>query len=275
MNKRDNRRARPDLKCLLVAGPALVLGAAAAVAQETAEERSPATVIGQVVNSTTGLPVDGAVVTLLGSTYGAITDSLGNFRIPQTWAGRDTVEVRFIGYEPSKTVIDIAPNEITRVTLLLSQTVVRVADLVVEVRQTRRSRNLQAFVERMDRGFGEFFTPRDIRNRNPRLPSDLFRGVQGVQVGPIRYGKAQVTIGRGTRLGCSPAVYLDGVYQAGMDVDDIPAEDLGAVELYKSMTDTPMEFMRSSSTCGAIVIWTPATIDFQDWDGQLPDPYDD
>ena len=258
----------------LAAAVILTLSGGALAAQEETEERLPATLVGQVVNASTGLPIEGAVVSLVGSGYGAITDTLGNFRVPQTWAGADTIEVRYIGFEPSKTPVELEANEVSRITLLLSQTVVRVADLVVEVRQTRRSRNLMGFVERMERGFGDFYTPRDILMRNPRLPSDLFRGVPGVQVGRIQHGKAQVTIGRGSRLGCPPAVYLDGVYQAGMDVDDIPAEDLGAVELYKSMTDTPMEFMRSSSTCGAIVIWTPATADFQDWAGELPDPFD-
>ncbi|MFV1987578.1 MAG: TonB-dependent receptor [Gemmatimonadota bacterium] len=244
------------------------------LAGQDAPERLPATLFGKVVNSSSGLPVEGAVVSLLGSGYGAITDSTGNFRIPQTWAGPDTIEVRFIGFEPSRTTVELVPNEITRITLLLSQTVVRVADLVVEIKQTRRSRNLEGFVERMRRGFGDFFTPRDIINRNPRLPSDLLRGIPNVTVSRIRYGKAQVTIGRGARLGCPPAIYLDGVYQAGIDLDDIPAEELGAVELYKGMTDTPMQFMRSASTCGAIVIWTPDTIDFQDWAGDLPDPFD-
>jgi len=257
---------------------AALLGVACvAPAGARAQEREtppPAALNGQVVNATTGLPVAGAVVNLLVSRYGAITDSTGNFRIPQTWSGSDTIEVRFIGYEPSRTPIDLAPNETSRVTLLLSQTAVRVADLVVEIRQTRRSRNLEGFLERMEKGFGEFFTPRDIVLRNPRLPSDLLRGIPGVTVGRIQHGKAPVYIGTGSRLGCAPAVYLDGVYQAGMDLDDIPAEELGAVEGYKGITDTPMEFMRSASTCGAIVIWTPSTIDFQDWIGKVPDPYE-
>ena len=265
-------RARIARVAAVVAiGAGLVAGELAA---QEGDEPLPASLVGQVVNATTGMPVDGAVVNLLASGYGAITDSAGNFRIPQTWAGRDTVEVRFIGYEPSTTPIELAPRETSRVTLLLSPTAVRVADLVVEVRQTRRSRNLEGFLERKDRGFGEFFTPRDIVLRNPRLPSDLMRGIPGVTVGRIQYGKAPVFIGTGERLGCPPAIYLDGVYQAGMDLDDIPAEDLGAVEVYKGITDTPMEFMRSSSTCGAIVIWTPSTIDFQDWIGRVPDPFD-
>jgi len=260
-----------------VLGLGITIGPSVGPSVLEAQEREsppPASLNGQVVNATTGLPVQGAVVNLLISKYGAITDSTGNFRIPQTWAGPDTIEVRFIGYEPSKTPIDLPANEISRVTLLLSQTAVRVADLVVEVRQTRRSRNLEGFLARREKGFGEFFTPRDIVLRNPRIPSDLFRGIPGVTVGRIEHGKAQIYIGSGSRLGCKPAVYLDGVYQAGMDLDDIPAEELGAVELYKGITDTPMEFMRSSSTCGAIVIWTPSTIDFQDWIGKVPDPYD-
>jgi hypothetical protein len=269
-------RTRRFFAVTLALAAAFVASAATVIGQEeeTQEARLPAVLIGQVVNASTGLPIDGAVVNLIGSGYGAITDTLGNFRIPQTWAGPDTLEVRYIGFEPSRTALTLADNEITRVTLLLSQTVVRVADLVVEVRQTRRSRNLQGFVERMQRGFGEFFTPGDIRNRNPRLPSDLLRGIPNVSVGPIRYGRAEVSLGRGTRLGCPPALYLDGVYQAGMFLDDIPAEDLGAVEVYVGATDTPMQFMRTSSTCGAIAIWTPETIDFQDWTGTLPPPFD-
>jgi hypothetical protein len=60
-----------------------------------------------------------------------------------------------------------------------------------------------------------------------------------------------------------------------MQNDDIPAEDLGAVEIYRRSTETPMEFMRTSSTCGAIVIWTPDTADFMDWVSSIPErPFD-
>lgn len=228
------------------------------------------TLVGQVVNATTGRPVDGAVVSMVGSGFGAVTDSAGAFRIPRTHAGPDTIEVRYIGYEPSRTPIQLPPDQTSRVTLLLSPTVVRVADLTVEVRGSRRSAKLAGFIERRERGFGVFFTPRDIRTRNPRLPSDLLRGIPGVTVGRIVHGKAPVYLGRGAQRGCPPAVYLDGVYQSGLDVDDIPPEDLGAVEVYKGAADTPPEFMRLGRTCGAIVIWTPDGPDFLDWDPDLP-----
>ncbi len=238
--------------------------------QQESETPRSAVLVGQVISASTGRPVDGAVVHLLGSGFGALTDSLGRFRIPQTWAGLDTLEVRFIGFEPAQQPIELVPDETTRVTLLLSQTVVRIADLTVEIRRTRRSRNLSGFVERMERGFGTFFKPQDIIRRNPNLPSDLLRGLPGIYIGPIRFGKAEVQIGSGARLRCPPAIFLDGLYQAGMDLDDIPRDDLGAVEVYRRATETPMEYMRLGSTCGTILIWTPGGPSFRDWAGDLP-----
>ncbi len=266
----------PRLAALtLVAGAVLAGAPGSTLAQEGQEEgeRRTAELVGHVASASTGLPIEGAVVILMGSGYGATTDAEGNFRIPRTWAGRDSIEVRFIGYEAGHTLIDLAPDQTTRVTLTLSRTVIRIADLTVEVRQTRRARNLAGFVERLEKGFGTFFTPRDIINRNPRLPSDLVRGLANVSVGRIEYGRAEVFLGEGARLRCPPALYLDGMYQAGMQFDDLERDVLGAVEVYKRDVETPMEFMRTGSTCGAIVVWTPDGPGFLDWAGELPDPF--
>ncbi|MYA32574.1 MAG: carboxypeptidase-like regulatory domain-containing protein [Gemmatimonadales bacterium] len=257
----------------LVAGGVLAGSPGSARAQEETE-RETAELIGQVVSASTGLPLEGARVILLGSGYGAITDAEGNFRVPRTWAGRDSIEVRYIGYEAGYTVIDLAPEQTTNVTLTVTSTVIRIADLTVEVRQSRRARNFQGFEERMHQGFGTFFTPRDIINRNPRLPSDLLRGLPNVSVGRLEYGRAEVFLGEGVRLGCPPALYLDGMYQSGMQFDDLERDVLGAVEVYRRDVETPMEFMRTGSTCGAIVVWTPDGPGFLDWARELPDPFE-
>lgn len=268
---RTIRRAKP-IPVLLLGTPALLMGQEQAPPPEEQETPELAVLVGQVVNAATGAPVDGAFVSSVGTGFGAITDSTGNFNIPSARAGIDTIEVRFIGYEPSRTEISLEPGETSRVTLLLSPTVLRVADLTVEVRRDRRSRKLAGFLERREKGFGVFWTPRDIRNRAPRLTSDLMRGLPGVRVTRIVHGRAEVYLGRGARGDCPPAVYLDGVYQAGLQPDDIPREDLGAMELYRGTSDTPAEFMRTMGrTCGAVVIWTPDGPDFfTDWDPDGP-----
>lgn len=214
-----------------------------------------ATLVGQVVSASDGRPVDGAVVNLLGSRFGALTDSAGNFRIPRTAAGVDTVEVRFIGYEPGRAEVELAPDATTRVVLLLSPTVVRVADLQVEVRRSEAPGKLRQFWQRRQMGFGVFITPEQIERRQPRNPSDLLRGVPGVSVGAVHLGKAPVRMTRGTG-NCQPTVFLDGIVMAGMEVDDIPAEDVWAVEVYRGASELPVQFA-GAGRCGAVVIWTP------------------
>ena len=275
----EREHSRPRLSgawfLALLAGSAFLAGTTGSLAALQSEDaREMAELVGHVANASTGGPVEGAFVSLLGSGYGALTDAEGNFRIPQTPAGIDSVQVRFIGYEPSHTVIELVPNETTQVTLLLSQTAVRVAELVVELRRSRRERNLTGFAERMEKGFGTFFTPRDILNRNPRLPSDLLRGEPGVTVRRIQFGRAEVYLGRGEALRCPPALYLDGMYQPGSQFDDLPKEDLGAVEIYKRDLETPVEFMRAGSTCGAIVVWTPGGDDFYEWAEEVSQPFE-
>jgi hypothetical protein len=247
--------------------PAQSLAGQEAAAPETrpSQERRPATLVGRVVSATTGGPLEGAMVVLMGSGAGAVTDSAGDFRLPPTWAGVDTAEVRFIGYTPSQTELTLEPNATTRVVFLLSQTVLRVADLKVEIRAPSRSTKLRGFEERRAKGFGAFITPDRVQARNATLTSDHLRGIPGVTVGREEFGRAPVVIGRNAQ-GCSPAVFLDGIYHATMWVDDIPKEDVGAIEVYRGPSELPAEFHRAGGRhCGAVVIWTPDGPEFFDY----------
>ena len=62
---------------------------------------------GRVRDAVTGLPLDGAVVTLVvkssGSETSVFSDSSGAFRVRATQGGTHTVEVKRISYEPTKT----------------------------------------------------------------------------------------------------------------------------------------------------------------------------
>lgn len=252
-----------------VAGSSLSTGLAgqeeASRQMPPSQERRPATLTGRVVSSTTGGPLEGAMVVLMGAGTGAVTDSAGQFKLPQTWAGVDTVEVRYIGYTPSRTEITLEPDATTRVVFLLSQTVVRVADLNVEIAAPSRSAKLKGFEERRAKGFGAFITPDQVLARNATLTSDHLRGIPGVTVGREEFGRAPVMIGRNAQ-GCSPAVFLDGIYHASMWVDDIPKEDVGAIEVYRGPSELPAEFHRAGGRhCGAVVIWTPDGPEFFDY----------
>jgi hypothetical protein len=43
----------------------------------------------------------------------------------------------------------------------------------------------------------------------------------------------------------------------GLEMDDFPASDVEAMELYPGPATTPMQFSQGTTlTCGAVVIWT-------------------
>lgn len=236
----------------------LAFAAAPSSAQSSpqAADTSFATLVGQVVSATTGKPLQGAVVMLRGSGGGALTDSTGNFRIPKVPAGQDTIEIRYIGYETSDTPIELRAERTTHIVLLLGRTVVRVADLRVEVPADRRGK-MAEFERRRRAGHGYYLGPEEIENRKPlRLVSDIFRGVPGVYVGLQQHGRQPVFIERGRR--CKPLIYLDGVLMRVFEIDDIAPEELGAIEVYRGPSEIPGEFLHPSNDCGAIAIWTPA-----------------
>ena len=215
-----------------------------------------AQLIGQVVSAIDGRTIGGAVVSLLRSGMGAISDSSGNFRIPMTIAGIDTLEVRFVGYESGTVELYLEPDKITRVVLLLSPTSVRVADLNVEIERSETPALYAGFYRRKARGTGQFITPEQIERRKPRYTSDMLRSVRGLAIGASRGGRAQVTVTR-ELIPCEPVIFIDGLYVADFDVDDILGSDLGAIEVYLGPSQVPAQYANlAPGSCGAILVWT-------------------
>lgn len=70
--------------------------------QQLDKKRLVQTIRGVVIDADSKLPISYATVRLTGITgLGAVTDSLGRFTISQTPVGRHSIEVTFMGYEPT------------------------------------------------------------------------------------------------------------------------------------------------------------------------------
>lgn len=209
---------------------------------------------GQVLSRARAEPVEQAFVFLQKAGKGGLTNEEGRFAIDGVPAGPDTVLVRYFGFEPSTTVVDLQAGHITDVTLLISNTVLEVADLKVEVRRTYTGK-LQGFEERRWRGFGDFITPQQIERRQPRVTSDMLRGIAGVVVGSEQLGRTEVYFTKGSASGrCDPTIWVDGQPLYNINIDDISAPDLLAIEIYQGATEMPPQWARSS--CGLIIVWT-------------------
>jgi hypothetical protein len=56
--------------------------------------------------------------------------------------------------------------------------------------------------------------------------------------------------------GCSPAVSINGSRPMGWGLSDFRAEDVEAVEIYRSVRQMPIEFEHWGVGCGLVVVWT-------------------
>jgi hypothetical protein len=62
---------------------------------------------------------------------------------------------------------------------------------------------------------------------------------------------------KGSRGPCTPLLWVDGQKVPGLEIDDILASDIHAIEIYRGVATTPPQFVEANSAqCGAIVIWT-------------------
>ena len=89
-----------------------------------------------------------------------------------------------------------------------------------------------------------------------------FRAIPGVQVN-WDGSEYVVQMSRSAAMGvsCPVQYYIDGspfLASSSDDMDQIvQPQDIEAIEVYKSATDTPMEFQNAGGgACGTIVIWT-------------------
>ena len=191
------------------------LGQAELGAQE-AEGPDRITLQGEVVDASTNLPLEGAIVSLPGPELTAVTDSLGYYRIEEVPAGTHAVRVFRLGYEEFVAEVPVSGEEILALYLtpgpipLEGIEVVVLGDSELDWRPVGRSR--RAFI-----GPGEIEDLRDMYQsldhilRVRRLPQ--VRYIPPVQPGgtgsPDSNGCLRLVTQLGTNL-CAMVV-MDGI----------------------------------------------------------------
>ena len=256
-------RARTQIVVVMALVTALSggLGPSAVDAQESgsrsARDDSTAALVGKVVSAMTGSPLEGARVVLTSSGLGAFTDSAGDFRIPDAPAGFvDTVEVSLIGFAEQTVPLRLEPGATSRAVFSLSETVLRVSDLEVEVERDPLRYSLSEFERRRKTGNGYFVTPEMIERQDPSYSSDILRRVPGVTVGGRVNGEAEIRFVHST-VNCYPTLYLDGAYWPRHNLDELSPNQILAMEVYRGTSEVPLRFQGPGrEDCGVIVVWT-------------------
>lgn len=216
-----------------------------------------------VTSQESGRPVMGARVSVVGTSIAAPTDAAGKLRVAGVPSGVLTVEVRRLGYATRLKLVRLEPGQTAPVDFMLEVEAIPVAAIEVEAR--RRDRDWGAeylersgFDRRRRTGAGQFLTRADIEKRRPMFLSDALRQIAGIRFQPQRVrGGSYVTMSRtGTRF-CPVQYFVDGtLIGPGYNIDEIRADDVQGVEVYRGASEVPPEFNRRTAACGVIAVWT-------------------
>lgn len=184
------------------------------------------------------------------------TDSLGRFILPRLVPGMFDVSLRRLSYTPMIMSLEVTAGDTTDVDVTLNAAAEQLTTVVVQANKERK-RQLDGFEERRKIGLGHFVTRAQIESRSPLVLSEMLRTIPGTQLMPTNI-TGRVTLRFARRSDCPPAYFLDGLYIANFNIDDVPPRDVEGVELYAGFAGLPSEFAKQTGiqACGVVVIWT-------------------
>jgi hypothetical protein len=212
-----------------------------------------------VVRDPAGSPVEGATVEIRGAA--ARTNGKGAFQLFTPDVDTVTISIRRLGYSAVSALLTARSRQWDTVLVEMEATSQFLTGVKVNEARTRAGLGLRDFEERRALGNGLFVTREEIAARSTSKLSDVLqskRGIRLVRLGNNRYGVRFASYAGSKGMACAPDVWLDGQRARGMEVDDLLANDIEAMELYESFATLPAQFtpFTSSVPCGTIVVWS-------------------
>ena len=222
-----------------------------AVNPPRAGAQGTARLAGQLVDRSTGTPIVGATVIVLGRAPVIRTDSGGRFSRDSLQPGTYVLQVRSLGYTPISRIVDLLERQTLSVRVALDPVAITLSGVVIEG-ERYVPRGMRGFTERRARGRGVYVTEADIKEKGAQVLGDLLRSVPGVRE-VCRRGICRV---RMARSDCPPNYFVDGFPANNSTTLELPVIGMIGVEIYRTTTETPPEFLRGATGCGTVAIWT-------------------
>ncbi len=233
---------------------------------------------GKVVD-TTGAGLAAVEVALAEAGRRTVTDEAGRYQVRDVPPGRYQVVFRRIGYQPL-TVF----RSFLRDTVVLDAQLAAEAFVLPELETKARGPEevpvkLREWARRREfNGGGKFWDDSLLRTQEYRRLPEVLQSVSGVRIIRAQGGRFLATAGgrAGVSLGrnsgdprgdlskapkaCYATIFLDGVRLAFTgtppNLDDIPIDQIAAMEFYRSASEMPVELNSPGSICGVLAIWT-------------------
>jgi iron complex outermembrane receptor protein len=227
-----------------------------AMSGQAASSAPQGSISGQVIDLASRAPIGGASILFLGTKHQTATDSGGRFSQGQLGPGTYVLQVRAIGYGTGSWVVPLGDGEVTEFVLEIEalETVLDPVSVVAPPSPT--DRRLIGFEERRSRRQGVFFTEEQIEASHASTLLDMLRGIPGVRL-ICRSQACEVQMTRGAKAtGCTADWVVDGISATLSGSPHIPIVGIVGIEIYRSASEAPAEFLKPDSQCGVIVLWT-------------------
>jgi len=214
-----------------------------------------ASIVGRLVDVESRAPVGRARIAILGAHHEFASDSEGRFVGDHLASGTYVLQARAIGYAVGSWVVQLGDSETVTQVFELKRLPYVLDPVVVQRRLTFSAERLRAFERRRASGRGYFITAAQIEAEHPHALVDLLRNVPGVQMICAGASRCTVRMLRSPR-NCKVDYVLDGFPATNSTSPDMATVGIIGIEVYRTLSETPLEFLRTDNVCGTIVIWT-------------------
>ena len=216
-----------------------------------------------IVTDSAGYPLPNVEIRIMDLGRLARTDVQGKFAIERITDRIVDLTLRRLGYEVRFVRVAMINGEGDSLRVVMQAEPLRLNPVEIEANEDQHP-FFNEYEKRRQRGIGTFITKKDIERLNTSYPSDAFRrlpGMRFVQVSQgmgVRFMSSIGMTGGRTRGGeCAPTIWVDGQAAVGMEIDEIRAQDIHGIEIYRGASTVPAQFAKGGLTqCGAIVVWT-------------------
>jgi hypothetical protein len=247
-------RQRRVLACCVgllgAAGPARPSGAQSGVLR------------GVVVDSADGSLIESADILAASIKQVSRTNAKGQFTLTKLPKGALEIIIRRIGYQPQQQTIMLSggDNDSVKVVLVAQPEVLQA--VAVDAVERHRRQGIEDFYVRRTQGIGTFITRQQLEELRGNQATEVLRTVPGIQLFRTKNGDNSVRFTGTSSINhrdCPPNLWLDGQRMNNMELDQIPANDIEGIELYRGASTTPAQFWQGNSQntfCGTIVVWS-------------------
>jgi len=216
---------------------------------------------GLVSDKSTGLPVTGAQIAVVGENRRTTTDSSGRFELAGLPAGEAHLLVRAAGFPQRRVAVNlVAAGTIDRAIELDSTAATRMAEaqalpeVAITAPANPANYRLVDFERRRQLGRGQFMTESEIVKSGAYNVADAVKNMRGVIYECGGGAGCYIHMARAP-MRCLPEFIVDG-HEMNDFGPHTPIRDIIGLEVYTGPAEVPGEYAGRFAGCGVVVIWT-------------------